>query len=91
MNFRLHGGMAQGRLAGVYGDPSTGNPGKLGLKREADQQQVADRMNVLFECRDCLEKQVGYRLTVYLHEVGDLLIVQAFEIFEKNSLLLAAG
>jgi len=48
-------------------------------------------MNVLFERGDGFEKQVGYRLPVYLHKVGDLLIVHAFEVFEENCLLLAAG
>lgn len=48
-------------------------------------------MNVLFERRDGFEKQVCYRLAVYLHEVGDLLVVHAFEVFEEYGFFLAAG
>lgn len=48
-------------------------------------------MNVLFQRGDRLEKQVRYRLPVYLHEVGDLFVVHAFKVFEEDSFLLAAG
>lgn len=61
------------------------------MQRKAKEQQVADRMNVLFERSDCFEKQIGHRLAVHLHEVGDLLVVHAFEVFEENCLFLAAG
>lgn len=64
---------------------------RLELQREAKEQQITDRMNVLFERGDRFKKKVGDRLPIYLHEVGDLLVVHSFEIFEKNGLLLATG
>lgn len=64
---------------------------RSGLDRKAQQQQVADRMNVLFQRTNGFEEQVGNRLPVYLHEIGDLFIVHAFEVFEENGFFLAAG
>lgn len=61
------------------------------MQRKTKQQQIADGMNVLFERGDGFKKEVCYRLPVHLHEVGDLLIVHSFEVFEKNGLFLAAG
>lgn len=64
---------------------------RLELQCEAKEQQITDRMNVLFERGDRFKKKVGDRLPIYLHEVGDLLVVHSFEVFEEHGLLLAAG
>lgn len=63
---------------------------RLELQREAKEQQVANGVNVLFERSDRFEKEVGDRLPVHLHEIGDLLVVHSFEVFEENGFLLAA-
>ncbi len=47
-------------------------------------------MNVLFKRSDGFEKQISHRLAVHLHQVGDLLVVHAFEIFKEDRLSLAA-
>ncbi len=44
-----------------------------------------------FEGGNGFEEQIGYRLPVYLHKVGDLFIVHSLEIFKKNSLFLTSG
>ncbi len=48
-------------------------------------------MNVLFERSDRFEKEVGDRLPVNLHQIGDLLVVHAFEVFEEDGFFLATG
>lgn len=47
-------------------------------------------MNMLFERGNGFKKQVGNRLAVNLHQIGDLFIVHAFEVFQENGFFLAA-
>ena len=52
---------------------------------------MAHCLNVSFQVGYRLEKQISNRLAVDLHEVGDLLVVHAFEVFKENGFFLAAG
>lgn len=47
-------------------------------------------MHLMFQGGNGFEEQISDRLAVHLHEIGDLFIVHAFEIFEENGFFLAA-